>query len=93
MRNDDVILDRVRMYPIIDFSKLTFDRPIKLLLLFSFQPLELLDDIQIDLRRDPRCELQRDILVGVSAAVIFTRFGNNAYCIDSLYPFLGVMVK
>ena len=35
---------------------------------------EFLDDIQIDLRRDPRRELQRDILVRVGAAVMLARF-------------------
>ena len=74
MRDDNIVFDRIRMYPIIDFCKLAFDGPIKLLLLFRFQSLEFFDDIQIDLRRDPRSKLQRDVFVRVSAAVIFTCF-------------------
>jgi hypothetical protein len=47
------------------------------LLEFHFlQPLELLDEVNLEFRADPHVEFKSDVLVGVSAAIA-PRFGNK----------------
>ena len=69
LRRNQVGLDGVGMNPVVDLREVALDVPAKLLELLLLQPLELLDEIQLELDRNPRGKFKGDILVGECAAI------------------------
>jgi len=73
---DQVFFDRVDMYPIINFGQVSPDVPSELSVFLVLKPLELLDKVELKLRRYPRGELKSDVLVGIRSSLP-PRFGDN----------------
>lgn len=58
LRRDEIGLDGIRMNTIVYFGKFPFGRPLYMLLLFSFQALELSNKIQLEPYRNPTMRIQ-----------------------------------
>lgn len=58
LRRDEIGLDGIRMNTIVYFGKFPFGRPLYLLLLSSFQALELSNKIQLEPYRNPTMRIQ-----------------------------------
>jgi hypothetical protein len=87
---DQVLLDCVGVDAVVQLGQRAVQAPIggKLPGLLLLEPLELLDQIELELDGDPRGELERDVLVGVGAAVP-PGLGGDADGAGPLDPQLG----
>lgn len=85
---DQVGLDRVGMDAIVDLGEVPPHVPVKVLSLVFLKPLELLDEVQLELDGNPRRELQSDIKVGERPAVA-PWLGDDTDRAGLLYPLLG----
>ena len=70
-RRNECFLDGIGMDAVVDLGQGALEVPAKLEagVFFFFEPLELLDEIELELDRDPGSEFKGDVLVGVGAAV------------------------
>ena len=66
---NDVALDGVCMYAVVDFGQFTSGRPSDLPLLFLLKTLEFLDDVYFELGTYLHCELKCNIFMSVCAAI------------------------
>lgn len=66
---DEIFLDSIGMYPVIDLGEISLDIPAKLFHLLGLEPFKLLDQIDFELRADPHTELEGNVLVGICPAV------------------------
>ncbi len=66
---DEVGLDGVGVDAVVDLGEVAADVPAEGLALGFLEPLKLFDEVELELNRDPRGELQSDIQVGIGAAV------------------------
>lgn len=82
---DEVFFNCIRVDAVVDFDEVALDVPAKLALLFVFEALELLDEIEFELHAQPRRKLKDNVFVGVSSAIA-PRLGNNAYSGGFLHP-------
>ena len=85
---DEVSLNSVGVDSVVDLREVAADIPAESLTLSFFEPLKLLDEVQLELNRDPRGKFVSDIRVGVRAAVT-TSFRLNTNGPRTLNPLLG----
>ena len=81
-------LNSVGVDSVVDLREVAADIPAESLTLSFFEPLKLLDEVQLELNRDPRGKFVSDIRVGVRAAVT-TSFRLNTNGPRTLNPLLG----
>jgi hypothetical protein len=68
-RRDQIRLDSISVYAVIDFCEIPFNVPTELFALFLFEALEFLYQIKLEFYRYPGSELKGDILVPIGSAV------------------------
>ena len=73
------------MNAVVDFSQIAPDVPAELFEFLLLQPLELLDQVELELHRYPRGELKGNGFVGEGAAIA-ARFGDDSHCPCLGYP-------
>ena len=82
-----IVLDGIRMDPVVYFGKLSFGSPSYQFLLLFLQTLEFLDNINLELRAYPHRELKCDVLMGIRASIA-SGFCPYGYSIGPGYKFL-----
>ena len=80
-------LNSVGVDLVVDLREVAADIPAESLTLSFFEPLKLLDEVQLELNRDPGGEFVSDIRMGVGAAVTtsFRLNTNGARALDPLF--------
>ena len=68
---DECFFDGIGVDAVIDLGEGALEVPVKLeaVVFVVLEALEFLDEVELELNRDPRGELEGDVLVGKSAAV------------------------
>ena len=61
LRRDEVSLDGVGVDAVVDLGEIAADVPAESLALGFLEPLKFLDEVELELDRDPRGELQGDV--------------------------------
>ena len=84
---DEVGLNSIGVDSVVDLREIAADIPAESLTLSFFEPLKLLDEVQLELNRDPGGEFVSDIRMGVGAAVTtsFRLNTNGARALDPLF--------
>jgi hypothetical protein len=88
LRRDEMGLDGVGVDAVVDLGEVAADVPAEGLALGFLEPLKFLNQVELELHRDPRGELQGDVQVGISAAVA-PGLGLDADGPGALGPLLG----
>ena len=84
---DEVGLDGIRVDAVVDAGEVAADVPTEGLTLGLLEALEFLDEVELELDRNPRGELERNVGMGVGAAVA-PGFGLDADGARALDPLL-----
>ena len=87
-RRDQVLFDGVGVNPVVDLGKIAPDVPAELFAFLFLEPLELLDQVELELDGYPGRELEGDVLMGEGTAVA-AGFGNDADGVRFFDPLLG----
>ena len=87
LRNQ-MALDGICMDAVVDFREFTLGCPAYLLLLFSLQSLELLDEVQFEFHRHPVGKLKGNVRTGIGATIA-TGLRDKPNCIGSFNPLSG----
>lgn len=84
--------DGICMHRVSDFGEYPFEIPVQRILpvlqLLFFQPLKLLDKVQLEYRVEPGAELEGNILMGIGSAIA-SGFGSNADSTGTFHPAFG----
>ena len=85
---NEVSLDGVGVDAVVDPGEVAADVPTERLALLLLEALEFLDEVEFELDRDPRGELEGDVEVRIGASVA-SGFGLDADGAGALDPLLG----
>lgn len=67
-RRNEILLDGIRVDMVVYFREFSLGRPSQQSLFLLFQPLELLDKIQLELHGNPAGKLERDVALRIRPA-------------------------
>ena len=76
-RRNQVLLDGIRMNPVIQFGKLSLRAPAKLFLFFLFKTLKLFVKIQLKFNGNPACKFKSNVLVGKRPTISSGLYANS----------------
>lgn len=84
------LLDRVGVDAVVDLGEGALEIPPELeaVVFVVLEPLEFLDEVKFEFRAEPRAELERDVLVGVGAAVA-SGARDQSLCPSQVDPLFG----
>ena len=85
---NEVLLDGVGVNAVVDLGEVAADVPTELIALPFLEALELLDEVELELDRNPGRELEGNVLVGVRPAIA-PSLGCDANGASAFDPLLG----